>query len=199
MVRVIRLLIEQEDIRDSNGKRPYFSGKITRSSRLQEVRAKHGLEAAQLYADHLSSATTFQHYAPPTREEIAEVDLPFQELLLNPENRFLPWQSLPESLLKNPASHELDLEISPRLVVYGYCALDPQTSCPYQLYPKCYGCGSFRPSTAKLPLYERQYAGEQKRLSEAKQAGASRAYEEAKLTLETMDEWLDELRRLADE
>jgi len=51
MVRLIRLLIEQEDIRDSNGQKPYFTGKITRSSRLQEVRAKHGMEAAQLYAD----------------------------------------------------------------------------------------------------------------------------------------------------
>lgn len=71
MVRLIRLLIEQEYIRDSNGQKPYFTGKITRASRLQEVRAKHGMEAAQLYADHLSSETTFQHYAPPTREQVA--------------------------------------------------------------------------------------------------------------------------------
>ena len=70
MVRLIRLLIEQEDIRDSNGIRPCFTGKITRASRLQEVRAKHGMEAAQLYADHLSSETTFQHYAPPTKEQV---------------------------------------------------------------------------------------------------------------------------------
>ena len=97
--------------------------------------------------------TTFQHYAPPTREQIAEVDLPFQELLLNPDNKFLPWQSLPESLLKNPKAHELDLEIAPRLVVYGHCTLNPKTPCPVNLFPKCYGCSSFRPGTAKLPLY----------------------------------------------
>jgi len=107
MVRAIRYLIEAEDIRDSNGQRPYFTGRITRSSRLQEVRVKHGIEAAQLYADHVSSTTTFQHYAPPTREQVATADLPFQELLLNPDNKFLPWQSLPESLLKNPKAHEL--------------------------------------------------------------------------------------------
>ncbi len=101
MVRIIRMLIEKENILDANGNKPHFTGKITRHSRLQEVRTKYGMEAAQLYADHKSSRTTFQHYAPPTREQIAEVDLPFQELLMNPDNKFLPWQSLPErNLLK---------------------------------------------------------------------------------------------------
>lgn len=198
MVRIIRLLIEQENISDTNGQPPHFIGKITRPSRLQEVRVKHGMEAAQLYADHKSSATTFQHYAPPTTEQIANVDLPFQELLMNPACRFLPWQSLPESLLKNPSSHELDLDISPRLAVYGHCVLEPKTPCPFNLYPKCYGCDSFRPSTGKLPLYERQYVGEQQRLTEAATSGAELAYEEAKATVAAMDKWLPELLRLAD-
>lgn len=197
MVRIIRLLIENENILDSNGQKPYFTGRITRSSRLQEVRAKHGIEAAQLLADHKSSRTTFQHYAPPTREEVAKVDLPFQELLMNPENKFLPWQSLPESLLKSPKAHELDIEIAPRLVVYGYCILDPKTPCIYNLYPKCYDCHSFCPSTGKLPFYERQYAGEQQRMEKAKEVEAELAYEEAKATLEAMDKWLPELRKLA--
>jgi integrase len=196
MVRIIRMLIDPENILDANGQKPHFTGKITRSSRLQEIRVKHGIEAAQLYADHKSSETTFQHYTPPSREEVAKVDLPFQELLLNPENRFLPWQSLPESLLKNPKTHELDMELSPRLVVYGHCTLDPKTPCIYNLYPKCYGCSSFRPSTGKLPLYERQYAGEQQRLKEAETTGTELAYEEAKTTIEAMDKWLDDLRRL---
>ena len=197
MVRIIRMLIEEENILDANKQKPHFIGKITRHSRLQEVRAKYGMEAAQLYADHKSSTTTFQHYAPPTREQIAEVDLPFQKLLLNPDNKFLPWQSLPESLLKNPTAHELDLEIAPRLVVYGHCSLNPKTPCPVNLFPKCYGCSSFRPSTDKLPLYERQYEGEQRRKSEAETAGAELAHEEAKATIEAMDKWLPELRRLA--
>ena len=197
MVRIIRMLIENENVLDANGQKPYFTGKITRHSRLQEVRTKYGIEAAQLYADHKSSNTTFQHYAPPTREQIAEVDLPFQELLMNPDNKFLPWQSLPESLLKNPKAHELDLEIAPRLVVYGHCALDPKTPCPVNLFPKCYGCSSFRPSTGKLPLYERQYQGEQQRLTEAETAGAELVREEAKSTIEAMDKWLPELRRLS--
>ncbi|BAY86051.1 hypothetical protein NIES267_55570 [Calothrix parasitica NIES-267] len=199
MVRIIRILIERENIRDINGQKPHFTGKITRSSRLQEVRTKYGMEAARLYADHQSSRTTFVHYAPPTTEQVASVDLPFQELLMNPENKFLPWQSLPESLLKNPKSHELDLEIAPRLIVYGHCALDPKIPCPINLFPKCYGCSSFRPSTSKLPLYERQYQGEQKRLAEAEKAGASLAFEEAKATIEAMDKWLSELRSLANE
>lgn len=197
MVRIIRILINKENILDANGQKPHFIGSITRPSRLQEIRTKYGMEAAQLYADHKSSATTFQHYAPPTREQIAKVDLPFQELLMNPDNKFLPWQSLPESLLKNPKTHELDLEIAPRLVVYGHCALDPKTPCPVNLFPKCYGCSSFRPSTGKLPLYERQYQGEQQRLIEAEKAGAELASEEAKATIEAMDKWLPELRRLA--
>ena len=197
MVRIIRMLIEKENVLDANGQKPHFIGKITRPSRLQEVRTKYGMEAAQLYADHKSSNTTFQHYAPPTREQIAEVDLPFQQLLLNPDNKFLPWQSLPESLLKNPKAHELDLEIAPRLVVYGHCALNPKTPCPVNLFPKCYGCSSFRPSTGKLPLYERQYQGEQQRLTEAETAGAELASEEAKATITAMDKWLPELRRLA--
>lgn len=197
MVRIIRMLIEKENVLDANGQKPHFIGRITRSSRLQEIRAKYGMEAAQLYADHKSSNTTFQHYAPPTREQIAQVDLPFQELLLNLDNKFLPWQSLPESLLKNPKAHELDLEIAPRLVVYGHCALDPKTPCPVNLFPKCYGCSSFRPSTGKLPLYERQYEGEQQRLTEAETAGAELASQEAKSTIEAMDKWLPELRRLA--
>lgn len=197
MVRIIRMLIENENIVDANGQKPHFTGKITRHSRLQEVRTKYGIEAAQLYADHKSSNTTFQHYAPPTREQVAKVDLPFQELLMNPENRFLPWQSLPESLLKNPKAYELDLEIAPRLVVYGHCALDPKTPCPVNLFPKCYACSSFRPSTGKLPLYERQYQGEQQRLTEAEKVGAELAHEEAKATIEAMDKWLPELRRLA--
>lgn len=197
MTRIIRMLIETENILDANGQKPHFTGKITRPSRLQEIRVKHGIEAAQLYADHKRSRTTFQHYTPPTREEVAKVDLPFQELLINPENKFLPWQSLPKSLLQNPKAHELDIEISPRLVVYGHCTLDPKTPCIYNLYPKCYGCNSFRPSTGKLPLYERQYAGEQQRLEEASSAGAELAYEEAKTTLEAMDKWLPQLRRIA--
>jgi integrase len=187
MVRIIRMLIEKENILDANGQKPHFIGRITRHSRLQEVRTKYGMEAAQLYADHKNSTTTFQHYAPPTREQIAKVDLPFQELLLNPDNKFLPWQSLPESLLKNPKAHELDLEIAPRLVVYGHCTLNPKTPCPVDLFPKCYGCSSFRPSTGKLSLYERQYQGEQQRLTEAEKAGAELASEEAKATIEAMD------------
>ena len=197
MVLIIRMLIEKENIRDINGQKPHFTGAITRHSRLQEVRTKYGMEAARLYADHQSGTTTFQHYTPPTREQVAKVDLPFQQLLLNPDNKFLPWQSLPESLLKNPKAHELDLEIAPRLVVYGHCALDPKTPCPVNLFPKCYGCSSFRPSTGKLPLYERQYQGEQQRLTEAEKAGAELAHEEAKATIEAMDKWLPELRRLA--
>ncbi|MDJ0902874.1 MAG: hypothetical protein QNJ55_29145 [Xenococcus sp. MO_188.B8] len=197
MVRVIRMLIKKENILDANGQKPHFTGKITRHSRLQEVRTKYGMETAQLYADHKTRTTTFQHYAPPTREQVAKVDLAFQELLMNPENRFLPWQSLPESLLKDPKAHELDLEIAPRLIVYGYCTLNPKTPCPVNLFPKCYGCSSFRPSTGKLPLYERQYQGEQQRLTEAETAGAELASEEAKATIEAMDKWLPDLRRLA--
>ena len=91
MVRILRMLIDKENILDANGQKPHFTGKITRHSRLQEVRTQYGMEAAQLYGDHRYSDTTFQHYAPPTREQIAEVDLPFQELLMNPDNKFLPW------------------------------------------------------------------------------------------------------------
>ncbi len=185
----------KEDLKQAQAARQ--ERRITEIKRLLEVRTKYGMEAAQLYADHKSSTTTFQHYAPPTREQIAEVDLPFQKLLLNPDNKFLPWQSLPESLLKNPKAHELDLEIAPRLVVYGHCALDPKTPCPVNLFPKCYGCSSFRPSTGKLPLYERQYQGEQQRLTEAEKVGAELAQEEAKATMTAMDKWLPELRRLA--
>lgn len=199
MVRIIQYMIEAEDIRDSNNQQAKFTGKITRSSRLQEVRTKHGVEAAQLYADHVTSKTTLKHYAPPTQEQIAQVDLPFQELLLNLNNRFLPWQSLPESLLKNPTAHELDLEIAPRLTVYGHCALNPKTPCPFSLYPKCYDCHSFRPSTGKLALYEQQYAGEIQRMEEAQLAGAELAYEEAKATIEAMDTWLPQLRKVANE
>ncbi|MGB3759061.1 MAG: integrase [Rivularia sp. (in: cyanobacteria)] len=199
MVRIIRILIEQEDICDANGQTPSFTGKITRHSRLQEVRSQYGLEAAQLYADHQKSYTTVQHYAPPTKEQIAKVDLPFQELLMNTDNKFLPWQSLPESLLKNPKAHELDLEIAPRIVVYGHCALDPKIPCPVNLFPKCYGCSSFRPSTSKLPLYERQYQGEKQRLAEAEKIGAELALEESNATIEAMDKWLPELKRFADE
>ena len=197
MVRIIRMLIEKENILDANGQKPHFTGKITRNSRLQEIRTKYGMEAAQLYADHKNKNITFQHYAPPSREQVAEIDLPFQALLMNPDNKFLPWQSLPESLLKNPKAHELDLEIAPRLIVYGHCALDPKTPCPVNLFPKCYGCSSFRPSTSKLPLYERQYQGERQRLAEAKKAGAELAKEEAQATIEAMDKWLPELKRLA--
>lgn len=199
MVKIIRLLIEREGIRDVNGQIPHFTGKITRSSRLQEIRVKYGMKAAQLYADHKKSEVTLQHYVAPTQEQVSQVDLPIQELLMNPDNRFLPWQSSPESLLKNSQAYELDLEISPRLVVYGHCTLDPKTPCIYNLYPKCYGCSSFRSSTGKLPLYERQYAGEQQRMQEAEKAGAELAHEEAKATLEAMDKWLTELRRLAND
>ncbi|MCS6783177.1 MAG: hypothetical protein NZ482_08375 [Gloeomargarita sp. SKYG98] len=69
--------------------------------------------------------------------------------------------------------------------------------CPYSLYPRCYGCSSFRPSTDKLPLYERQYAAEKERLHRAQQAGAELIYEKAKATITDMDEWLPQLRELA--
>ena len=199
MVKIISLLIEYEGVQDANGQRPHFTGKITRPSRLQEIRVKYGIKAAQLYADHKKSEVTFQHYVPPTSEQVSEADLPIQKLLMNLDNKFLPWQSLPESLLINPKAHELDLEIAPRLVVYGHCALEPKTPCPVNLFPKCYGCSSFRPSTSKLPFYERQYQGEKQRLAEAEKIGAELALEEAKATIEAMDKWLPELKRLADE
>ena len=202
MVRIILMLVEKENILDANGQKPHFTGKITRSSRLQEIRTKYGMEAARLYADHQHSKTTFQHYASPTREQVAEVDLPFQKLLMNSDNKFLPWQSLPESLLKNPKAHELDPEISPdsippRYLIYGHCALDSKIPCPFDHHHMCYGCPNFRPSTSKLPLYERQYQGEKQRLEEAEKVGAELAFEEAKETIEEMDKWLPELRRLA--
>ena len=81
-------------------------------------------------------------------------------------------------------------------MVYGHCTKDPKTPCPVNLYPKCYGCSSFRPSTGKLPLYERQYDGEQQRLTEAQKVGAELASEKAKATIEAMDKWLPELRSL---
>ena len=65
---IARHYLVKENILDANGQKPHFTGKITRSSRLQEVRTKYGMEAAQLYADHKSSTTTFQHYAPPTSD-----------------------------------------------------------------------------------------------------------------------------------
>lgn len=67
---------------------------------------------------------------------------------------------------------------------------------PVNLYPKCYGCSSFRPSTGKLTLYERQYKGEQQRLTDAEQAGAELVKEEAKATIKAMDKWLPELRNI---
>ena len=75
--------------------------------------------------------------------------------------------------------------------------ISPKTPCPVNLFPKCYGCSSFRPSTSKLPLYERQYQGEKQRLEEAEKVGAELAHEEAKATIKAMDKWLPELRRLA--
>ena len=47
MVRIIRMLIDKENIVDANGQKPHFIGKITRPSRLQEIRTKYGMEAAQ--------------------------------------------------------------------------------------------------------------------------------------------------------
>ena len=200
MVIMIKLLIDRENILDANGQKPHFTGRITRPSRLQQVRVKYGLEAAQLLADHKSPNTTFQHYAPPTREEKAEVALPFQELLLNTENKFLAYETLPESLFKNPQAHSVDTELSPRYTVYGYCAIaDSKVPCPHELYRQCYGCKSFVASTDKLPLYERQYKREQKRLVEAKEVGAELIELEAKHIIEEMDRWLPKLRKMANE
>lgn len=199
MVKTIRILIDQENILDANNQKPHFIGKITRPSRLQEVRVKHGLEAAQLLADHKSPNTTFRNYAPPTKEEKAKVALPFQKLLLNIENKFLAFQSAPESLFENPEAHTIDAEISSRYTVYGYCSLDPKKPCPEELFRQCYGCKSFVASTEKLPLYERQYEREQKRLAEAREAGAGLMELEAKHIIEEMDIWLPELRKIANE
>ena len=199
MVIMIKLLIDRENILDANGQKPHFTGRITRPSRLQQVRVKYGLEAAQLLADHKSPNTTFQHYAPPTREEKGKVALPFQELLLNTENKFLAYETLPESLFKNPKAHSVDTELSPRYTVYGYCALEPTKPCPKELYRQCYGCKSFVASTDKLPLYERQYKREQKRLVEAKEVGAELIELEAKHIIEEMDRWLPKLRKMANE
>ena len=200
MIKMIKILIDKENILDANGQKPHFTGRITRPSRLQQVRVKHGLEAAQLLADHKSPNTTFQHYAPPTREEKGKVALPFQELLLNTENKFLAYETLPESLFKNPQAHSVDTELSPRYTVYGYCAIaDSKVPCPHELYRQCYGCKSFVASTDKLPLYERQYKREQQRLVEAKEVGAELIELEAKHIIEEMDRWLPELRKMANE
>ncbi|NJM90509.1 MAG: hypothetical protein HC847_28655 [Hydrococcus sp. RU_2_2] len=50
---------------------------------------------------------------------------------------------------------------------------------------------------SQLSLYERQYEGEQQRLTEAQKVGAELASEEARSTVEAMNKWLPELRRLA--
>ena len=74
-------------------------------------------------------------------------------VMANLEGKFIPYDSSPESLRKNPELHELDgLKTPFGEPLYGYCIF--REFCPR--FGHCYTCGFHVASADKLPLYKSQ-------------------------------------------
>lgn len=150
MVKATRHLIEECNIRDSNGQLAEFTGSILRPSRAtQLIRNGSSLEFIRIWLKHRSAKTTKRHYTRYRPGELLDVAC----VMANMDGKFIPYDSDPESLRQNPELHELDgLKTPFGEPLYGYCVF--REFCPR--FGHCYTCGFHVASADKLPHYKAQ-------------------------------------------
>ena len=150
MVKAVRQLIQECNIRDSNGNLANFNGEILRPSRAtQLIRNGFSLEFVRIWLKHRSATTTKRNYIRYKPGQLLDVAC----VMANVEGKFIPFDTSPESLRQNPELHELDgLKTLTGEPLYGYCLF--REYCPR--FSKCYTCGFHIASLDKLPLYKAQ-------------------------------------------
>lgn len=150
MVKGIRHLIEHSEIKDSNGKLVNFTGQILRPSRATYlIRNGFSLEFIRIWLKHRHTKTTKRHYTRYRPGDLLDVAC----IMANLDGNFVPYDSDPESLRRNPKLHELDgLQLPSGEPLYGYCTF--REFCPR--FGHCYTCGFHVASSDKLPQYKAQ-------------------------------------------
>lgn len=157
MVKAIRHLIKQCDIRDSNGNLAHFTGAILRPSRATHlIHNGFSLEFVRIWLKHRKTSTTKRHYIRYRPGELLDV----AHVMTNLDGKFYPYDSNPEflhqnlsDLRQNPELHQLDgLNMLNGEPLYGYCVF--REFCPR--FGHCYTCGFHIASADKLPQYKAQ-------------------------------------------
>ena len=153
LLKCIRTLIKDLDIRDENGQPAKFKAKILRPTRLTQLFEQgHDLAVVSAWAGHKHFATTSTYYTKVSCDLIEQEVGHIQHALVNSEGHHVPYESFPKSFWETPQAHKLELSGTHiNTPIYGYCGLDLDQDC--HKFRACYTCGNFVATPEKLPQY----------------------------------------------
>lgn len=160
--KVIRCLINAENICDDNGKLAKFSHRLVRPTRLTQLyNLGHDITVVQNWAGHKKYSTTARYYTKITPAKFKHEIGHIQQTLFNADGKYVAYDSLPKSFWQNRQAHQLhppeqyenffaeyNMSNTP---IYGYCAQPLDELC--DKFRACYTCRCFVAAPEKLPQY----------------------------------------------
>lgn len=152
LANAINRLIEEEDIRDENGKLWNFT-----SHQLRHTRATYLFETGHEFAvvsswlGHKGFQTT-QKYVNVKDHTLRDETAKVQMKLTNIRGEAVDWDKLPKTLQETPNAHTLAIPGDHiNTPIYGYCGLPQNEECIQ--WKACYTCPSFIARREQLPDY----------------------------------------------